>query len=136
MKSAFKISALSLLLVAFLSNCKKDDNSNSSVSGIIVTGSWRVSYFHENSEDHTNDFSGYNFQFNSNGTMSAISGGITTNGTWKNDDSNNEFHMTIGSSSPLSDISKGWIVISKTNTEFNLKDDNSSGNEELHFIKN
>ncbi len=142
-----KISVL-LAIAAFaliITSCKKssnspDDNSNSSsnstsTSTIIESGSWHVTYYHENSNDHTSNFSGYTFTFNANGTMSATVSGVTTSGTWSNDDSHNEFHMNIGTSSPLNDISNGWLIITKTATEFDLKDDNTAHNEELHFTK-
>jgi hypothetical protein len=139
-----KINQITLLIFAIATmivSCKKDDNSTPSTPAtntttIITSGSWRVSFYHESNDDHTSNYNGYTFTFNSNGTMTATNSGGTTNGTWSNDDSQNEFHISIGSSSPLSDLSNGWLIISKTSTEIDLKDDNSSHNEELHFTKN
>ncbi len=143
MKSKIYFASIIILSVLFVSSCKKsndttpDDNSNSSssTSSIIVAGTWHVTYYHESGNDHTSNFSGYTFVFNSNGTMSATVSGVTTTGTWSNDDSHNEFHMNIGTSSPLTDLSNGWLIISKTATELDLKDDNTAHNEELHFTK-
>lgn len=116
-------------------NTKPDDNSNSSMSAIIISGTWRVSYFHESGDDHTSNFSGYTFTFNSKGTMAATNSAGTTNGTWSNDDSQNGLHISLGSSNPLKDLSKGWLIISKTSNEIKLEDDNSAHNEELHFTR-
>lgn len=142
MRNKINLIALLIGFTSIISSCKKDDstkpddNSNSSISTIIATGSWRVSYFYDNGDDHTSNFNGYTFTFNVNGTMTATNSGGSTNGTWSNDDSNSELHIFLGNSDPLKDLSKGWLIISKTSVEISLKDDNSSSNEELHFVKN
>jgi len=133
------------ILVAVLStasSCKKDDNSSSgsstsaNISGIITSGTWRISYYHESGDDHTTDFNGYVFTFGNSGTMTATNSFGTATGTWDIDDSNpNEFHMSIGSTSPLIDINNGWLIISQTGTEIHMKDDDTSHSEELHLIK-
>lgn len=141
MKTKVIQAVLSIIAIASLTvSCKKEDNSpavsGSSVSTVITSGSWRVSYYHENSDDHTTDFSGYTFTFSSNGTMTAAKSSSTTNGTWEIDDSNvNEFHMSIGSSTPLNKLTHGWLIISQSSSEIHMKDDNSSHSEELHFTK-
>ena len=139
------ITHLGMLIVALtltITSCKKDDNSSPSssststaVPSTLTTGSWRVSYYHESNNDHTLNFTGYSFTFSSNGTMTATNSSGTTNGTWNNDDSHSEFHMSIGNSSPLSDISNGWIITSSSSTQIIMKDDNSAHNEELHFTR-
>jgi hypothetical protein len=68
--------------------------------------------------------------------MTVTNSAGTTNGTWNMDDSNsNEFYMSLGSASPLSELNNGWTVISKTSSEIRLKDDDSTHSEELHFTK-
>lgn len=139
MKNTTKTTILILILgIVTISACKKEDNSpaSSSVSSIITSGSWRVSYYHESGNDRTSNFSGYTFTFNSNETMTAANSSGTTNGTWKNDDSNaNEFHMSMGSASPCNVLNHGWLIISKTSSEIDMKDDNSAHDEEMHFTK-
>ena len=144
MKTKIYITLILLALSASFQSCKKnDDNSpsnssgsgNNNVSTVLTAGSWRVSYFHENSSDHTNDFNGYTFTFNGNGTMTAANSSGTVNGTWRKDDSSNEIHFSIGSSLPLTDLNKGWIVTSQSAVEIIMMDDNSSHNEELRFAK-
>ena len=140
MKNKIHLIALAILIIA-ASSCKKEDNSpasttSSSISGIITSGNWRVSYYHEGSNDHTSNFNGYTFAFSSSGTMTATDTSGMTSGTWRIDDSNvNEFHMSIGSSTPLTDLDRGWLITSQTSTEIQMKDDSGSSNEELHFTK-
>ena len=132
---------ISVLVILTVASCSKEDsksgsNTGTSTSGILSSGTWRVTYYHESNSDHTINFKGYTFTFNANGQMTAKDSlATTTNGTWSSDDSHNEFHMVIGSSSPLSDISNGWLIISITGSECDMKDDNSSHIEELHFQK-
>jgi hypothetical protein len=140
MKKHLKQFAILVFAVAAtFASCKKDDNSNddnsSTTSAIITSGSWRVSYYHESNDDHTSNFNGYTFTFNSVGTMTATNSSGTTNGTWTNDDSQNELHIYLGDNDPLKDLTKGWLVISKTSTEIKLQDDNTTHSEEVHFTK-
>ncbi len=140
MKNKIHLIAFAVLIIA-ASSCKKEDNSpastnNSSIAGTITNGTWRISYYHESSSDHTANFNGYTFTFSSNGTMTAIHSSGNTIGTWRIDDSNvNEFHMSIGNNAPLTDLDKGWLITSQTSTEIQMKDDSGSSNEELHFVK-
>jgi len=142
-KQLTQITLLIFAITTMIVSCKKDDNTkpddNSSAltptSVIISSCSWRVSYYHEINDDHTGNFNGYTFTFNSNGTMTATNSAGTTNGTWSNDDSQNELHISLGNNDPLKDLSKGWLIISKTSIEIKLQDDNSAHNEELHFTK-
>lgn len=142
MKNNIQILALIIAVITTASSCKKDDNSSSSSNSntafisAITSGSWRITYFHESGDDHTSNFNGYTFTFSSSGTMTATDSSGTVSGTWRMDDSNsNEFHMSIGNTSPLTDLDKGWLIISQSSTEIVLKDDDSTHNEELHFSK-
>ncbi|HRH67320.1 MAG TPA: hypothetical protein PLU53_13535, partial [Bacteroidia bacterium] len=90
-----------LSIVLSLGACKKDDNSSSSgnttnVTSTVTTGSWRVSFFNESGDDYTASLSGYVFVFSAGGQLAATKSGVTTHGTWSNDDSSNKLHITIG----------------------------------------
>ena len=125
------------LIVALFSviSCKKSDTSPVIFNTSAVTsGTWKVSSFHESSSDHTADFTNYVFTFDSNGTLTSNNAGDITTGSWNFDDSGNQLHLNIGSSSPLTDISKGWIILESTETSLKLQDDSSNG-EELDFVK-
>ncbi|MEO8088185.1 MAG: hypothetical protein ABI763_15300 [Bacteroidota bacterium] len=127
--------------IMFAGACKKEDSSPSgsgvlSMSETITSGTWRVSFFHEDNADHTSDFNGYTFAFNSSGTMAAIHSSGTTSGTWHIDDSEaHEFHMSIGSIEPLTCLDRSWRVTSNTGSEVQLGDDSGSSDRALHFTK-
>ena len=133
-----KVAVLIFVVVSAITSCKKDDsiNVNPNATAIVTSGTWSVSSYKETSEDHTDDFAGYTFTFDSNGQMTATISGVTTTGSWKiDDDSENELHIDLGNNSPLDKLSKGWIIVSITDTEISLEDDNSSNNEVLQFTK-
>ena len=140
MKKRIQLLVLMALVMA-VSSCKKEDSTpsntgSSALAGIITSGTWHVSYFHEGSNDHTSNFSGYTFTFGSGGTMTATDSSGSVSGTWRTDDSNaNEFHMSIGSSASLTDLSHGWLITSQSSAEIQMKDDGGSSSEELHFSK-
>lgn len=140
MKKIHFFIAAALCIVLFAS-CKKEDNSTSnnssgstSITSIMTSGAWRVSYYHVGGDDHSTDFSGYTFTFGSSGSMTAVNSAGTTTGSWSRDDSKNEIHFSIGSSAPLDEISGGWTPISISSTQMIYKDDGNS-NEELRFMK-
>jgi hypothetical protein len=139
MKTSNRITCLLILTTLFaFSSCKKDDNSSSTpgVVQIVTTGSWSITYFVESSENKTADFAGYTFSFNSNGQLTATLSGANTTGTWGWDDSSSKFHITMGSSKPLSDLTDDWLVLEKTETLIRLKNDNAAKNELLTFSRN
>ena len=135
-KRIVNAASIILVLTIIFSGCKKEDkNINPAASGIITTGQWSISSYHETGEDHTNDFAGYTFTFDSNGQMTTSISSGTITGSWSIDDSENELHMDLGNTSPLDKLSKGWPIVSITENEISLQDDNASNNEELHFVK-
>lgn len=131
--SSYSICLIFLIAIVSFTSCKKNDSTPVIFNSDAVTsGTWQVTSFHESQSDHTINFNNYLFTFDANGTMTATISGTVTTGTWNFDDSGNEFHLQIGSSSPLTDISKGWIILESTSTTLRLGDD-SSNDEELVF---
>lgn len=130
-----------IIIVSGLTSCKKsDDNSSPSVSSTISSGTWRVSYYYDKTKDETSDFAGYTFTFQSGGQLTASSSAGSENGTWseKNDDDNGGSHklvITIGSSTPLIELTDDWVITSQSDSKIELKDD-SNNNEILHLSKN
>lgn len=128
-----------LSLLFLLISCTSGiDTSNT--SQIVTSGSWRVTLFTDSGNDETADFSGYSFSFNDNGTISAVKNGITQNGTWSVNNSSNKFNIDLGpkadTNKPLGELTDDWKILSSSNTEIRLGDDNPASNEFLTFTKN
>ncbi|HTQ66936.1 MAG TPA: hypothetical protein VMI12_19220 [Puia sp.] len=79
---------ISLLIFSVLSDsCKKyvQQQEQNALVSLITNGSWVITRYLENGTDITASFSGYSFQFRTNGTVSGTNGGTIINGTWSGD---------------------------------------------------
>ncbi len=140
------IPALAIIIGAItMKGCKKEETTTVSnspgnntiipVSPIVTTGgSWHISYFYINGKDHTADYNGYAFAFYHNGEMTATITDVITGGMWSYDN-HNIFHIRLDNTPPLTSLSKGWLVVSGTGSEFDLQDQVTENNQVLHFTK-
>ena len=51
------------------------------IKGDVASGTWRITSFIDSGNNETGDFTGYNFTFNENGTLSASNGTDTVTGS-------------------------------------------------------
>jgi len=132
MKKIIFIPALfCLFMLNVASMCSSDNGSsddNSPPVGTIIdnttSGTWRVTLFQEDSSNQTNNFSGYNFSINSDGTIVAINGSTTKTGTWSSytDSGYSKFDILFpDTNGPFEEISEDWRVLSSTTTRLELK---------------
>ena len=134
-RACFYACCLALFVV---SSCKKDDNSTrttTAVSTTVSSGTWRITYYLERDVDHTADFSGYTFTFNSNGAVTAVKASNTVNGTWVagNDDSRVKFILHFNAPDPFEEISEDWLVTERTNNKLRLEH-TSGGDGHTDFL--
>jgi hypothetical protein len=136
-------------IVLTSTSCTHDTNLNAApanTTGSSGTGSnaqtpgsgWRVTLFSETSENKTSHFSGYQFDFAANGTISATGNGQTVTGAWSQyqDDGVTKLAISLNTTDKdLSELNDDWVLISKSDTFISLKDDNSAKNEQLQFSK-
>lgn len=103
---------------------------------ILVNGPWIVSYCYYDYNDETNYYNGYAFNFNSNGTSSAVNNSNIIDGEWhiENESSYQKLELNF-EGGQLHDIETNWRVQEYTNTFIRLK--HSNGNEVyyLNFVK-
>ncbi len=122
-----------------------DDNSSGGGSGgsgnlasVLTSGTWYVSYFFDD-EDETSDYNGYNFTFNTGGSVSVVKNGVTTSGTWSNYmDSGQEKLELAFSNTSLEEFEDDWKVVEFSSTVIKLKDvsGGNGGTDYLYFTKN
>ena len=119
-----------VFLINVASMCSSDDNnSNSSITTTQVqnaatSGTWRVTLYNEDGSVQTSDYSGYNFSFNSDGSLAATNGGSTQTGTWSTvtDSGSTKMNLMFGASDgPFESISEDWRVLSVSTTKIALK---------------
>lgn len=139
MKKLFVIAVL-FISGLFVTSCDPSSNTSANAGQQISSGTWRVTLFTDSGNDETSDFAGYNFTFNSGGVLTAVKNAITQNGTWSFNNSSNKFNIDLGpntvANKPLGELTDDWKVLSSTDTEIRLQDDNPAKNEFLTFAKN
>jgi len=125
---------LSFVSMFLITSCSRDNNNNDNVEA----GTWRVTLFTDSGNDETSDFSGYTFTFGDGGVLTAAKSGSSKTGTWSK--SSNDFNIDLGtktdSNKPLGELTDNWDIISVTDNEIKLQDDNPSSGEFLTFQKN
>ena len=125
-------SLLTLILsIVLLASCTRSSD-NTTLNNAATMGNWKISLFQED-HDETSNFAGYTFNFAANGTATATKGSTVVTGTWALRES--KFELDFGADDVLRHISDDWIIIEKTETTIKLKDDNTTNNELLHFVK-
>ncbi len=140
------------LLVCFLvTSCSSDDdidNLNNSAQNTIEnntqSGTWRITKFIDSGIDETTDFSGYNFTFNSSGSLNASNGTTNFDGTWDissidgTDLNDLELNLGFNLMNDLDDLTDDWDFILQTSTKIELIDISGGGEPDdlLTFEKN
>ena len=142
MKNFIKSTTLAIIMMVSISSCKKDDstspNSSSSISTTMQSGKWRITFYEDSGNNETNHFTGYSFQFNSNGTIVATNSGNSTNGTWSNGNDDSQTKLLLNfTSTPFDELSDDWHVIQQNSSIIKLEDvsGGGSGTDYLTFEK-
>jgi hypothetical protein len=142
-----KLSALLLVLFVSLGACTDDDMNNdiqNQIEESVKTSSWRITKYIDSGNDELNHFTGFNFTFGENNTLSASNGTNTYTGTWSVtnniDDSqdNLEFNIFFASPPDFQELSDDWDIIFQSSTKIELIDisGGNGGTDYLTFEKN
>ncbi len=145
--------SFSLMLLA----CSSDDddvkdNSQqiSQIENIVESGTWRITNFIDSGKNETSDFTGYDFLFNSDGSLIATNGTNTIDGTWSitddssssssssDDDIDFNIFFPVPDTNDFEDLNDNWDIISSTSTKIELIDisGGNGGTDNLTFEKN
>ena len=143
----YPLTLFALLLYVLLTSCSSDNDSNTipdSIEANIQSGTWKITKFIDSGIDETNDFTGYNFTFDSSGTLSASNGTNNYDGTWNilsNDgtDLNHlELNIFFSLMNDFDDLTDDWDFISQSSSKIELIDISGGGEPDdlLTFEKN
>ncbi|MFD2564318.1 hypothetical protein [Aquimarina rubra] len=159
MKKGFFYSMLVMISFALMSStCSSDDdgmngNNNSAeiqlITNTMQSGTWRITNFVDSGQDETSNFSGYNFSFNTDGTLVADNGTTTVNGTWSvtdddssSDDSSSDddidFNIAFISPSNFEELTEDWEILTRSSSKIDLRhiSGGNGGTDLLTFEKN
>ena len=141
----FSKSVCSLVVVMTLItgiSCSKSSGGGATdtIASIVTQGTWKVHLFLNDTKDETANYSAYTFTFNSNGSMTAANGGVTTNGTWSEtvDSGKTKFVLKwAGGGIPvlLLQIEEDWLLKTKSATMIEFTNVSGTNNDEIHFQK-
>lgn len=142
-RPAFYLSLALAALIVFLSACSKqnenDSSSNPSLTELLKQNDWNVALFMNADANHTTQFNGYHFHFNSDSTISVTHDLETETGDWEIGKINNSPSIAItfpGSSQFLSSLSGNWQLSVKVydHIEFQEKDEANSNIRLLRLV--
>jgi hypothetical protein len=128
-----KNASLSLILLLSITsllfvNCTKDElQSLSTTRELLIHGTWDVDYYFAG-QDKTAQFSGYSFNFGSDGTLTAVNASTTVTGTWSTsrEGTGTMITMNLGQQAELTPLNTRWDVGSATVVSVGMKDSASS----------
>jgi hypothetical protein len=115
------------LFFAFVS-CNKSQVDEDTMFGVT----WKISYYYD-ATDQTASYTTYYFMFNEDGTLMAHEGSKLTIGRWS--ESNGRFTILFETNPTLLKLKKDWLIVEKSASVIKLKDDSSTSNAELYFLK-
>ena len=142
LKAMKKLKIFCAAVAVFLAvSCGDDDNSSNNnnnnqqqINTIVAAmqqGNWRVTTFVDSGVDETNHFTGYNFTFGSNGTLTAVKGETTVTGLWSvtdsdssDDDPGSDIDFNIGFTTPADfvDLTDDWDINERNANRISLID--------------
>ena len=113
----------------FESDCGSNGGGNDLLSDTLTAQNsvWIVSSYLDDGVDETNDFNGYEFTFESSGTVNASNGGSTVMGNWASQDNATELVLNFGANIPLDELNDDWDVVSISDTQIELVDVSGGG---------
>ena len=158
MKTKFIYAMLLMLYFSLMSTTCSDDDmiiidnteEINNIKNTVTSENWQITSFIDSGVDETNDYAGYNFNFNANGTLAVVNLNEIINGTWSitddsnsDDDSNdsNDIDFNIFFSSPVNfndDLTDDWDIVSYSATKIELIDisGGNGGTDTLTFERN
>lgn len=126
-------------------SCSNDDvipvSSPDEIENTMQTGTWVITYFNDSGDDETAYFTGYGFEFNSDGVVTATNDSNTFSGTWSVSDSNSDddspdelhFNILFNLSNNFEELNDDWHIVSRSDTKIELIDV-SGGNGGIEYL--
>lgn len=139
---------LLITLILFATSSCDDDNSinnstdiSEELTNIVSGNNWIITKMTDSDDDYTNDFAGYIFTFNNDGSVIADNSTNSYTGTWrienddKYDDSNDsdddtEFTITFNMTNYFTELNEDWDILSYSSSKIELIDESDDDEDE------
>lgn len=141
MKRVLVIMTIALLSLGSNYSCSKDESNvdekitaadMAQIKATVESGDWRISVYSDDDIDETNDYAGFSFTFNSDGTLGATDGNTSVSGAWSitnsdnsNDDSSDDdidFNIFFTTPDIFEELADDWEIVKFSSTLIELKD--------------
>lgn len=141
MRKLFYVLAFSIFTLTGIS-CNSDDDDpvvilpTPNADQFITFGSWRVTLYQEGDNVQTGNFTGYNFVFSSDHTISASNGVNTYGGSWSFDDDDSgsdDFNILFAAPDNFAELTEDWDILESTSTKLRLRH-TSGGDGSVDFL--
>jgi len=122
-----------ILLGITLSSCTKEedppaDPAKMQIENSLESGIWKITLFEDSGKNETSHFSGYDFTFESDGTLTAENGMDVVQGTWSITDSNSDddsrddldFNIYFNVTNDFEELNEDWDIITETDLKLEL----------------
>jgi hypothetical protein len=129
---------VAILLSLSLFSCKKfvEDQKRQAAMSFITNGQWVVSSYLQDSTPVTDQFNGYKFKFDENGTVSGSDGAHSANGTWVAEVSDYSITSDFpGAGNPFQMLNGHWIIKDSGTTFVKADLKTNLGTMHLHLTK-
>jgi hypothetical protein len=105
------------------------DEENPTISSVIVKGFWIVAEYTEGDVEKTQNYDGFQWDFNTEGGVVASNGTDEVNGTWStlNDSGSDYFVLDFGQTAPFDQFNEDWEIVEFHETKLVLR--NVSGGD-------
>lgn len=139
MKSYLLIIYISMFLMHSCTDDNTNQNQVNDVINAVQSGTWKITYFNDSGNNETSHFAGYNFTFQANGVVNAVSTSNTVTGTWSvtssgsSNSSGNKFNLNFGEIAPFDDLNDDWDIQESSSTVIKLMDV-SGGSGEIDYL--
>jgi hypothetical protein len=132
-----KLLGLLMLSLTVLSACDKNDDNpaNMDVRTVATSGTWKITYFFDDSRDQTSIFSGYAFTFGANNMLTAVKANSSIPGTWATDTDDSKSKLVIAFAGPsgFDELTEDWLVVQSTSSMIKLQH-TSGGNGTIDYL--
>lgn len=150
MNRAVYVVAVTFLTLISFSSCMKESNiadpDLEALENNLEAGTWRITLFEDSGDDETGYFSGYDFTFGEDGTLTADNGTNSVQGSWSISDSNSnddspddlDFNIFFNVSNDFEELNEDWDIVSHANSKIELMhvSGGNGGTDYLTFEKN
>lgn len=130
---------LPVICILLLCSCKKliENKQRDVLLAIMTSGQWHVESYMEGAVSITDQFQGYNFKFNEDGSVTGDNGSGVVTGTWVGDVQNYSISSNFPSASdPVKKLNGTWIIKDSSSDYVAAEMTTNQGIMILHLRKN